>query len=160
MCLTPGQHKGLLSNPTNAAAAARFYTAKQQSELIFDFLTELGHWPWLRHPRFIRYPAICLFPQRPSKDAFNGYISISVWDGAYSRSEKSAFKVRPWSDLVLTRVFGDPITSGQLEVRQVTPGMRMRLEWPLVIGSHFPALYANNHVHHLYKHLEKSEHFI
>ena len=52
----------------------------------------------------------------------------------------------------LTCVLVDPITSGQLSshlVHQFTPGVRMRLQWPLVIGSHLSALHANKHVHHI-----------
>lgn len=34
-----------------------------------------------------------------------------------------------------------------IKVCQVTPCIRMRLEWPLVVGSHLPVLYANKLVH-------------
>ena len=61
------------------------------------------------------------------------------------------FLFRPSSHLA-TCILGDPITSGQLEARHFTPDIRMhlhvRLEWPLVIGSHSPTLYANTHAHH------------
>ena len=59
--------------------------------------------------------------------------------------------VWPCSHLALTCILGDPITSSQLELRQFAPGIRMcphtHLEWPFVIGSHPPDLYANKHVH-------------
>lgn len=55
---------------------------------------------------------------------------------------------RPCLNLALTCVLADPISSGQLHVRQFTPGIGMRLQWPLVIRSHFSALYANKHMHH------------
>lgn len=41
--------------------------------------------------------------------------------------------------LALTRVSSDPITRRQLTMRRFDK----HLEWPLVITSHFPALYAN-----------------
>lgn len=58
----------------------------------------------------------------------------------------------PCSYLALPCILGDPIMSGQLQVRQFTPGIKlrlnMRLKWPLVSGSPFPALYASKYVQH------------
>lgn len=78
------------------------------------------------------------------------------WDDRLTAGRRQTH-VRYWTTSVLWCFFhrihfgseheGDLITSGQPWARRpLTPGIKMRLEWPLTMASHFLALYANGHV--------------